>query len=877
VNYLAEKEDKSAKIKHIDHAISPQAHTPMYLMHKYWARKPHNVVGEYIEHYSKKGEIVLDPFVGSGVTAIEALKLGRKAIAIDLDPISIFVTRLTLAPVDIDDLKKAFCRIENVAKKKIELLYQTTCPFCKKKATITHAIWSDVVECKGCKEKIVVVDENYKIRDKCNCGENIDMENVVGEQLLEIGYECSLCIKKAKKTVRFLTKKPDSDDCRLISEISETPIPFWVPSDAELKYDNGKLFQEGTHRTDIVKVTDLFTRRNLIALSMLYQAIEELENSIEKDLMKLAFSGNLHNVSKLNVVHHLRLRSGVHPSRGWVMHRYWVPPVRIELPVWFYFVERFKHVLNGKTESNSVIPVYKEANSYASLEDSRSNALVISHSALELDDVLPSESVDYVFTDPPYGGSIQYLELSALWISWLRGEKKDPRFELRFGDEITINEAQQKGFGYYHKMLKASFEQIYDVLKSGRWLTVTFHNTDIKIYNSIIKAAVLAGFDLEKIIYQSPAVVSPKALLQPYGSAIGDYYIRFRKPEKKEKLLSDAEIDKERYERIVVDTVKHIIAERRESVTYSTVINSYPTIFAELKRNGYSFSAPEGIEEVLRKHLGKEFILEDVRDEKGKVIGKKWWLKEKLFLDRASLSERVEATIIGVLNRRVVVSFDDILEEIFTKFQNALTPDTQSIKSILEEYAEKTDGKWQLKKEMRLRQTQHNQIIEWLADIGKKMGFEVYADVPEHRGTKLNLLLSKEKIDRIREIDALWLKGSEIVYEFEVENSTGISDAIIRGSNIPSTDVKRFIVIPEERKNLLSMKIAEPILKENIEQYKWNFIFYDTFISFYEKSRQRKTIEASEIDRLANLSTRLRHEQQTLGQFTNRSELEKED
>jgi hypothetical protein len=214
------------------------------------------------------------------------------------------------------------------------------------------------------------------------------------------------------------------------------------------------------------------------------------------------------------------------------------------------------------------------------------------------------------------------------------------------------------------------------------------------------------------------------------------------------------------------------------------------------------------------------------------------------------------------------VSFDDILEEIFTKFQNALTPDTQSIKSILEEYAEKTDGKWQLKKEMRLRQTQHNQIIEWLADIGKKIGFEVYADVPEYRGTKLDLPLSKEKIDRIREIDALWLKNNEVAYEFEVENSTGISDAIIRGSNIPSTDVKRFIVIPEERKNLLLMKIAEPILKENIEQYKWNFIFYDTFISFYEKSRQKKTIEAGEVDKLANLSTRIRQEQRTLGQYT---------
>jgi hypothetical protein len=479
---------------------------------------------------------------------------------------------------------------------------------------------------------------------------------------------------------------------------------------------------------------------------------------------------------------------------------------------------------------------------------------------------IPKESVDYVFTDPPYGGSIQYMELSALWASWLKGEKNDPRFELKFDEKITINDAQKKDFDYYHKMLKASFEQVYDVLKPGRYLTVTFHNTDIKIYNSIIKAVVLAGFDLEKIIYQPPARPSAKGLLQPYGSAVGDYYIRFRKPMKKGEWRSESEIDKERYERIIVNTVKHIIAERREPVTYSTIINSYPTIFEELKKNGYRFSAPEGIEEVLRKYLNKEFVLVDVKDEKGKVVGKKWWLKEGLFLDRASLSERVEGTVIDVLNRRIVVSFDEILEEIFTKFQNALTPDTQSIKAILEEYAEKTNGKWQLKKEMRLRQTQHNQIIQMLVEIGKKAGYEVYADLPEWR-RELNLPLSQEKIERIKEIDVLWLKNSELAYEFEVENTTGISDAIIRGSNIPSTTIKRFIIIPEERQKLLLMKIAEPILRESIEQYKWNFIFYDTLISFYEKNKQRKTIEASEIDKLANLSTRIRQEQQTLGQF----------
>jgi len=829
---LPQRDSENFKAVHIDHAISPQAHTPMYLMHKYWARKPHNVVGEYIEHYSKKGEIVLDPFVGSGVTAIEALKLGRKAIAIDLDPISTFITKMTLIPVDLKDFRNAFEQIKKTAKTQIENLYRDKCPKCGKKAIVLATVW---------------------LRDD--------------SQPSEIRLFCPRCKKRLKK-------KPSPDDLERINNTEKMEIPYWYPRDA-LRYSDGQDFMK---KEVVGDIPNLFTRRNLIALSIIWHEIESITDPKIRDLMKFTFTSRVHLASKMCPVAKPSARSHwseLSSTSFWALQSYWVPPIFMESNVWMLFesgVIGKQGILKGKEETNKEIEYYKEAKSLDDLQDD-CNILISTQSALSLKDNparLQDESVDYVFTDPPYGGSVQYGELSALWLSWLKGEENDPRFTFRFDEEITINDAQKKDFDYYHKMLKASFEQIYDVLKSGRWLTVTFHNTDIKIYNSIIKAVVLAGFDLEKVIYQPPARTSAKGLLQPYGSAVGDYYIRFRKPQKKEKLLSETEIDKERYERIIVGTVKHIIAERREPVAYSTIINSYPTIFAELKKNGYPFSAPEGIEEVLRKHLNNEFVLEDVTDERGKVIGKKWWLKEKLFLDRASLSERVEATVIAVLNRRVVVSFDDILEEIFAHplFQNALTPDTQSIKAILEEYAEKTDGKWQLKKEMRMRQSQHNQIIEMLADLGKKAEFEVYGDLPQYRSMKLDLPLSKEKTDRIREIDALWLKNKEVVYEFEVENSTGISDAIIRGSNIPSTTVKRFIVIPEERKNLLMMKIAEPILKENIEQYGWNFIFYDTFLAFYEKNRQKKAIEPNEIDKLANLSTRIKHEQQTLRQYT---------
>jgi len=80
-------------VSHIDHAIPALPHTPMYLMHKWWARKPHNVVSEYIKYYSKEGDIILDTFSGSGVTLAEGLIQNRKAIGVDLDPMALFISK----------------------------------------------------------------------------------------------------------------------------------------------------------------------------------------------------------------------------------------------------------------------------------------------------------------------------------------------------------------------------------------------------------------------------------------------------------------------------------------------------------------------------------------------------------------------------------------------------------------------------------------------------------------------------------------------------------------------------------------------------------------------------------------------------------------
>src|SRR5271169_1418588 len=89
-----------------------------YGVHPYFTRRPANVVRAYIERYSKEGDVVLDPFGGTGVTAIESMLLGRRAIHNDLNPCANFIARCiadTTLPSTVP-LKEAFHRVQQVCE-----------------------------------------------------------------------------------------------------------------------------------------------------------------------------------------------------------------------------------------------------------------------------------------------------------------------------------------------------------------------------------------------------------------------------------------------------------------------------------------------------------------------------------------------------------------------------------------------------------------------------------------------------------------------------------------------------------------------------------------------------------------------------------------
>jgi 16S rRNA G966 N2-methylase RsmD len=470
---------KNPLIKHLNRQIPPEAHTSMYVWHKFWARKTWNVVGAYIENYCPEGGTVFDPFGGSGVTAIEAVRRKRRAIICDLVPIATEITRLTIKPVSNVLLYESFKKVEQKVKSKIEGLYQTECRKCNKKIIFDTAIW------KGAK----CSDIRYQ---KCPfCGDRRDAN-------------CSAT----------------AFDENLLKSIESSKVQGWYPTN-RLYYPDGQPFKE---KQQFESVPELFTKRNLQALAWLMEAIEAEKSKSIRDYLKIAFSSMVHLCSRMNAIsnpsstsHHTSFS-----STGWTQHSYWHATDFMEQNVWNKFdsaINGAQGLLKAKAESNPLFKHAKIASSLKKFVSGEGDVYIYTGSCFDLMKQMVDNSIDYIFTDPPYDASVQYGELSYMWVSWLKLDKK--YLEKIVANEVIRNEHQHKDFDTYYAFLSRSFQQMFQVLKPKHYLTLTFHNPEFKVRNATIKAGVFSGFDFEKILYQPLGQVSAKSLLQPFGSAQG--------------------------------------------------------------------------------------------------------------------------------------------------------------------------------------------------------------------------------------------------------------------------------------------------------------------------------------------------------------------
>ncbi|MCK4857862.1 MAG: hypothetical protein KAT58_07845 [candidate division Zixibacteria bacterium] len=804
------------KLKHIEYQVPPAAHTPLYNWHKFWSRKTWNVVGEFVRTYCPEGGIVIDPFCGSGVTAIEALRSNRRAIAIDLNPIATSILRSTVELISETALIDAFSKIEAAVKGKIESLYVTKCRVCGAEIQARCYIWK---------------------------------RDILGkERLNDVRYKCPECGDERRKNTA-----PQKKDKKLVAEVSEElkESGVWYPNQP-LEYSDGQPFMKREHYRNI---DDLFTQRALYALALIRAEIDRIQDQQLREMFLMAFSSMVHLCSKMMPDRPTRPLSGV-----WFEHSYWHAKIFMEQHVWAKFksaVKGHQGILKAKAESNDLFRGKTIARNVTDFVKNNRDLLIVNASALDTLRELAKHDVlcDYCFTDPPYDSAIQYGELSYMWVCWL---KKDNQYLERIEtDEVIHNERQNKDFERYHSMLSATFKEIYGILKPASYFTVTFHNPTFKVRNATIRAAVFANFEFQKIHHQELARPSAKSLLQPFGSASGDFYLRFQRKlndingRKRGKSLNES-----RFRAVVIETTKRLLAERWEPTPYTLIINYIDPVLA---REGFFHELYPGfdVKTVLQNSLDDVFVL--VRTELGSAVGESWWFKDPSIIKHHEipLSERVEQSVLRLLTSKYKVTYTEMWRQVNLEFPNSLMTDSTSIVETLKEYAEKTSsGEWVLKKSVRDSLSQHNNLIAELAELGSELGFKIWIGRREqgekyrtaqgdHKLRTLvsfkeaaSLPYSRKALKDILNIDVIWLEEDRIRAVFEVENSTSITSVLERSSHIAES-IERYILLPDERYPLLQRKLRMPMFAERFAKDGWKVIYYNHFRKNYSDLKNK--------------------------------------
>ena len=163
----------------------------------------------------------------------------------------------------------------------------------------------------------------------------------------------------------------------------------------------------------------------------------------------------------------------------------------MELPPWKTFEERARNVIAAKAEIDKIIEFKSRTTGWAGKFEVH---------AVDIDDLSKdlTSKVDYIFTDPPYGGHISYLDLSTLWNCWLgpMPSQKACEAELIVGGNLDITEAA------YISRLGKSIKACVKMLKPDRWMSVVFQHWNTAYFDAILSSAAGAGADLRAAVPQ---------------------------------------------------------------------------------------------------------------------------------------------------------------------------------------------------------------------------------------------------------------------------------------------------------------------------------------------------------------------------------------
>jgi len=490
--------------------VSEGKNDPIYYAHSYHTKVPYKAIMRYILHYTEPGDIVFDGFCGTGMTGVAAqmcenpdpdfkyqlekempgIKWGaRKAILNDLSPAATFIAYNYNTPVDVAEFQREATRILEECEKECGWMYETRHVINGKLQTgidgepvsgrINYTVWSDVFICPTCSNEIVFWDaavdkKNGKVNDTffCpHCRSELTKRSCARAQETHFDTRLNEFVTMAKQVPVLINysvgnkrfeKTPDEYDLALIEKINNMEIPYWYPTD---ELPNGYNTEQPKRSHGITHVHQFYTKRNLAVMAALVN--NSSKSHYRHTLNFMLSSYNLtHSTLMTRII--FKANNNKPILTGYQSGTLYISSLPVE-----------KNIFNGIR--NMKIELICDA-----LKQIKYNSFVTNQSTNQLIN-LPSNALDYIFTDPPFGSNLNYSELSFLWEAWLKVVTNQKH-------EAIINAVQGKGLLEYQSLMTQCFSECYRVLKPGRWMTVEFHNSQNSVWNAIQESLQRSGF-----------------------------------------------------------------------------------------------------------------------------------------------------------------------------------------------------------------------------------------------------------------------------------------------------------------------------------------------------------------------------------------------
>jgi adenine-specific DNA methylase len=516
------------------------------------------------------GRIIVDPFMGGGTTIIEGLRLGCKVIGIELNPVAWFLTKKEVEEVNIDEIRGEFKKLEEKVGRKIKEYYKTICSKCKGQADVINFFWVRKIRCEKCngevklfpnfklaelnKDKFIVfcprcyeIFNAKKESDKVVCTKCNETFSPLKGYAEGTEYTCSNCGHSSKilKALKRMGEKPSLElfavefycptcDLRGYKKADEKDLALYKKAAEEFNKRKDELLfprqiilpGKETKRLlnhNFKYFYEFFNERQLLCLSMLLEAILEIEDENLKEFFLLAFSHSL-DFNNMFARYNQKARK-IEPM--FAHHAFYPKKMPTENNVWgtrygrcsftkcvsllirgkSYCENPFEFVIKGKNKKK----VYtgetikgKLASNFEELAKGEKNVLLLRQSS-EILSFIPDCSVDAVITDPPYFDNVMYSELADFYYIWLHLALKDfyecfkPEYSPRT-DEIVVNSALRKNEESFINGLTKVFQECHRILKNDGLMAFTFHHKKDEAWASVLEAVTKAGFYITSVI-----------------------------------------------------------------------------------------------------------------------------------------------------------------------------------------------------------------------------------------------------------------------------------------------------------------------------------------------------------------------------------------